>query len=412
MFITANNEKIVIKLGGSILSDPKNIEKASELIHKYFLNGKKVIVIISALKGATDNLLNIAKEVNPNISDSELASILAMGEKISARIFASMLSKKKIKTIVIDTESEYWPIITNDDYLNADPILEETKKLIKNKLEPLINKGFIPIICGFIGKNKKGEITTLGRGGSDTTAIIIGNCINAKEVLFIKDVGAIYSMDPKKVSNAKIVKNLSIDEAQILTSGGAKIIQSKALKYVKNGMIIKIMDLNGSELSKISSKENIDLRIEAFNKPILMITIISRKKFKEYRMEKLLNEIKKIGEIVLTSFDINSIIIYLAYKKSINKVLEKMHNLIIKKGFGKAMSTFEDLIMITIRGSAIETVPGIIDRIIHPLAEKKINIYGLVTISSSIRLFISKRDYENVYNSIKNILEVIKNEKS
>ncbi|MEM2083967.1 MAG: hypothetical protein QXV10_05585, partial [Nitrososphaerota archaeon] len=133
---------------------------------------------------------------------------------------------------------------------------------------------------------------------------------------------------------------------------------------------------------------------------------------KEYKMEKFLNEVKKIGEIVLTSFDINSIIIYLGYKKSINKILEKVHNLIIKKGFGKAMSTFEDLIMITIRGSAIETVPGLLDRIIHPLAEKKINIYGLVTISSSIRLFISKRDYENVYNSIKNILEVIKNEKS
>jgi aspartate kinase len=335
-----------------------------------------------------------------------------MGEKISARIFASILSNKKLKTIVIDTESEHWPIITDDDYLNANPILEETRKLIKNKLEPLINKGFIPIICGFIGKNKKGEITTLGRGGSDTTAILIGNFINAKEILFIKDVGAIYSMDPKKVSNAKIVKNLSINEAQILTSGGAKIIQAKALKYVKNGMIIKIMDLNGSELSKISSKENIDLRIELFDKPILMITIISGKKFKEYKMEKFLNEVKKIGEIVLTSYDINSIIIYLAYKKSISKILERMHNLIIKKGFGKAMSTFEDLIMITIRGSAIETVPGIIDRIIHPLAEKKINIYGLVTISSSIRLFISKKDYENVYNSIKNILEVIKNEKS
>lgn len=336
-----------------------------------------------------------------------------MGEKISARIFASALSKKKMKTIVIDTESKYWPIITDDNYLDANPILEETKILVKNKIEPLIKEGLIPIVCGFIGKNKKDEITTLGRGGSDTTAIIIGNCINAKEVLFVKDVGAIYSMDPKKVSNAKIVENLSIDEAQILTSGGAKIIQNKALKYANDKMIIKIVDLNGSELSTISSGKIHELEIDVFDKPILMITIVSRKDFRKFKIENFFNEVKKIGEIVLTSFDIKSIIIYLAYnKKSINKILEKIHNLIIKKRFGKAMSAFEDLVMVTIRGSAIETVPGIIDRIIHPLAEKKVNIYGLVTISSSIRLFISRKDYENSLNLIKNVLEVIKNEKS
>lgn len=335
-----------------------------------------------------------------------------MGEKISARIFSAALSNKKLKTIVIDTESKYWPIITDDNYLDANPILEETETLIKNNLEPLLNEGFIPIVCGFIGKNKKGEITTLGRGGSDTTAILIGNCINAKEVLFVKDVGAIFSIDPKKVSNAKIVKNLSIDEAYLLTSGGAKILQSKALKYVKNGMIIKIIDLSGSELSTISSGEIPELKIETFDKPISMLTIVFERKLQETSIESLINEIRKMNvEVVLTSFDLNSAILYLAYENSLNEILKKIHYLIIEKGLGKAMSIFEDLIMITIKGSAIETVPGIIDRIIHPLAERRINIYGLATISSSIRLFILKNDFENVLNLIKNVLEVIKNEK-
>lgn len=411
-FIAANNEKIVIKLGGSVLDNFENIEKASELIYKQFLNGKKIVIVISALKGVTDNLLNLAKKANPNISDAELASILSMGEKISARIFSAALSNKKLKTIVIDTESKYWPIITDDNYLDANPILEETETLIKNNLEPLLNEGYIPIVCGFIGKNKKGEITTLGRGGSDTTAILIGNFINAKEVLFIKDVGAIFSIDPKKVSNAKIVKNLSINEAYLLTSGGAKILQSKALKYVKNGMIIKIIDLSGSELSTISSGEIPELRIETFDKPISMLTIVFEKNIQETSIESLINEIRKMNvEVVLTSFDLNSAILYLAYENSLNEILKKVHYLIIEKGLGKAMSIFEDLIMITIRGSAIETVPGIIDRIIHPLAERKINIYGLATISSSIRLFILKNDFENVLNLIKNVLEVIKNEK-
>ncbi|MCP8315576.1 MAG: aspartate kinase, partial [archaeon] len=243
------NPIIVVKFGGSVLVNEENVKKAADMIKSEVEKGSRLVIVVSALKGQTDELLNLAKKAAPDASLSYLDEILAMGEKTSARIMSATLTSRGLDSYAIDTESPHWPIITDDKHGDADPLLNETLKAVEEKLIPIIESGKIPVICGFIGKSKVNKVTTMGRGGSDTTAVLLGSCLNAKEVVLVKDVGSILSADPSKVEGSVPIDILDPEEAYILTAGGAKILQAKALRYKKDDLIIRVISLENESLT-------------------------------------------------------------------------------------------------------------------------------------------------------------------
>ncbi|MFC1755409.1 aspartate kinase [Thermoproteota archaeon] len=398
---------IVIKFGGSVLKNDKTIRKSADMIFELYEKGLRPLVVVSALKGATDNLLTLTKTLNNDTSPEIMDQIISMGERTSAKLFSTALASKGLKPTIVDPEFENWPIITDDTHFDANPIYDDTKKEVLRKILPMLENGEVPVVCGFIGKTKKGKITTLGRGGTDTTAILLASCLNAKEIVLVKDVETVFSSDPDVVIGAVPLKNLNSEEAFLLSSGGAKFLHAKALHYNRSGVKIRISSLeNGSNTGTIIDGGIIDLMVEPSPNHVTMVTIIGDKVLNASQIRQLMIAINNIeGQVLSLTLDSKSTILYIANGKNLN---ENIHNIVMENKLGKAVSFFEDLRMILVKGSALETIPGLIQRVTQPLARKNINLYGLITISSSIRLFVSKKQVEKTLPLLRTALLAIK----
>ena len=392
---------IVLKFGGSVLESEDNLRKAAGLVEQQVRTGAKVVVVVSALRGETDRLLRMAKKIDANIAKPMLDDILSMGERTSARLFSAALATSGVKGKVIDPDSNLWPIVTDENYSDANPIYQQTKTLVQEKLEPLITDGYVPIVCGFVGMTTSGQITTMGRGGSDTTATLIGSCLGAKEVRLVKDVANVYSSDPALVKEPKPIEVLDSAEAQLLSAGGAKFLHSKSLRFQREGTRLRLSSLGSNEISGtvIDGKIEDDLLVERHQDPISMITIVGSELSSTGAVGAILEEARRSKwQLMAFTFDARSMILYAVDGKL---MVEKLHASIVGGGLAKAITSFEELVMITVRGSALETSRGLIQRVTQPLADENINIFGLVTMSSSIKIFLSKEQAERAISRIK-----------
>lgn len=278
---------IVMKFGGTSLANAERIKNVSEIIKTRL--EKKPIVVVSAVGGVTDILINAANEsvkgINPNkkveeiigihkkiIKELELSDeflidefirmhdvlngiylikeltprsedlISSFGEILSSKILTEFLNKENLPS----KQSNGWDvgIITDDKFTNAE-VLDETYKNINSRLEGI---DYIPIVTGFIAKNRKGEITTLGRGGSDYTASIIGAALNVDEIEIWTDVDGIKTADPRIVENAMQWEVISFNEASEMAFFGAKVLHPKTIKPAINKSIpVRILNTSNLE---------------------------------------------------------------------------------------------------------------------------------------------------------------------
>lgn len=390
---------IVLKFGGSVLHDEEGLSKAASVVLRCLEKGYGVCVVVSALRGVTDNLMNLAKKINPDTPPDLLDEVLSMGERTSVRLFTDALIAKRVDATFVDPSSEVWPMITDGRHLNANPLLKETRRLARNHLIPLIEKGKVPIICGFIGKTKDGKITTLGRGGSDTTAVVLGNALNSKEVILLKDVKTVFSSDPDKVRDPVPISELDSEEAWLLSAGGANFLQTKSLSYKADGVRIRITSLDDYAKGTVIEGGSMSLRLEVDRGPITMATVVGAK---GEGIEMLLGKLREAGgKVHSLTMDPKAIILYISRGK---ELMDLIHKESVKKGDGKAVSFFGGLCSITVRGSGLETSPGMIQRVTQPLAREGINVYGLVTISSSIKFFVDSRELDKALKLLKKAL--------
>ncbi len=405
------NNIIVVKFGGSILSSSEDIINAAKMVAAETRKGRGVVVVVSALKGATDQLLRLAEGATEgNISSAELDEILSMGERVAARLMATALNSVGVDSVVVDPYSEYWPIITNDHFGNANPLVQETKNAVNEKLAPLIEQRMVPVVCGFLGRTTEGQITTLGRGGSDTSAVLIGNCLEVKEVILVKDVEGVLTGDPDLVDSTVLIKSLDTEEVARLTSTGAKIIHPKALWFKSKDMEIQIVGFKNGDLSAvgtvITGSGLPELQVLVDENHVSMITIVGEEATKPEAVFSLLSAVSEVdGKILSVALEPLSLILYISDEDT-RKVVNSVHRRIREEGLGKAVSLFENLSMITVKGVNLETSPGILDSVTDLLGKAKINIFGVLTISSSIRVFVSWKEKEKATELIKTNLGV------
>jgi aspartate kinase len=227
-----SRRKIVVKFGGSSLADHEKLAKAVNAVSKEAKKGNRIAVVVSAMGKTTDILMNTMKNTaNGKLQKHELDDILAMGERTSVRVFAAALRTNNVQSCYLDPLDNRWPIITDAAFSNANPILNECTTRIQKHILPMVENGTVPVIAGFIGRTLDGKITTLGRGGSDTTAFILAEALQADEVALVTDADGIMSGDPKIVANPKTLPEIDVSTLVGLADSGAKFIHSKALKY-------------------------------------------------------------------------------------------------------------------------------------------------------------------------------------
>ncbi|MBC7131139.1 aspartate kinase, partial [Candidatus Bathyarchaeota archaeon] len=363
-------KRVVVKFGGGELSSGKAYHEAAKMIKEAEYN--EIVVVVSAMKGTTDNLVKCTTEIG-SVNDADYADIVSMGERTSARIFCSALKSVGVKATYFDPQQEQWPIITDSNFRDATPEMNETRRRVKKYLEPLLGE-YVPVVCGFIGKDKNGRITTLGRGGSDITATLLGNCLKADEVILVKNTNGVLSADPKIVPDAKPLDKITIEEMFSLAQGGAKIIHPEALKYKLPGQKLRVVRFPGSLTSGGTE-----------------IVGVFKNNPMEIRQHYGLSAITLIGEIspsnlnrILPVFDgrkifgmgtsRNSITIFVDSKNPVRVV-----NRICQLNCFKAVSLRENVAAIELISPNFVDSPGWVAKISGALAEKAINILEVVT---------------------------------
>lgn len=380
-------QTIVVKFGGSVLEDERSIGRAARLIKEAHARRVGVVVVVSAMKGVTDNLRSLSKGVNPDMDASLLDELLSSGEKTSARLVAAAFATQGLKPVVIDPDTPSWPVITDDMHQDANPLMDITREKVIQFLAPALERGEIPVVCGFLGRTRTGKMTTLGRGGSDTTAVVLGNCLGASEVVLIKDVDGVYTSDPDRVKNPLFIESLSGEEAEMLAAGGAKFLQLKALRYQPPGLKIRVTSLERLDAGTVIEGDVPDVQVEVTHLGVSMITVVG---IDPDRLDTTTTIAKAIREadasILALSLESTSAIFYVSGGA---RVLDEVHGVLIGGKLGKAVSSFDGLAMVSVKGKALETQPGLIQRITQPLARSGLNLYGIVTIQSSIQVFVS-----------------------
>ena len=278
---------IVAKFGGTSVGNGSRIKKAAQSVVNEYMKGNQVVVVVSAVNKTTDELIGLSNDaIGSSLTDKQKAEIMAMGELTSARVFSATIESLGVKSEFIDPYNELWPIITDSNSLEAKIDFSSTNKKI-NGIQELINQGIIPVICGFLGRGPSGEITTLGRGGSDISAFLIGHCLNANEVIIVTDVEGVMSTDPNKIEEAELLEEISVEEMRDLATHGAQVLHPHALKYKDPLISAKIINFNHGDLStrgtRITGPFEGDIlkSVSLYKDPISLIVLVGEAMLKK-----------------------------------------------------------------------------------------------------------------------------------
>lgn len=238
----------ILKFGGTSLNSDKKIETIIKIINEKLNKNEKLVVVVSAIgrapsSYATDTILSTIDSKYQESHKQETDLLMSCGETIASVIIASKLANKGLNTIPVTALK--MGIITDNNYGSATPIKYKPKYL-----KTLLKQNKIPIITGFQALTKDNHITTIGRGGSDTTATILADMLNASKIEIYTDVNGVYDKDPQKYKNAKFYEHLTYKNAQELSDSGAKIIHKNAIKYAQNKkipIIVRNINLNNKK---------------------------------------------------------------------------------------------------------------------------------------------------------------------
>jgi len=407
-----NRKRIVVKYGGSSLADHERILRAVTAVAEEAKKGTQIAVIVSAMGKTTDTLFNAAKNAsNGKVKKRELDEILAMGERTSIRIIAAALKAQGVNSRYVDPHDPEWPIITDDIFSDANPILDTCYERARQNVLPLVEKGVVPVIAGFVGRTKDNKVTTLGRGGSDTTAFILAKALEADELIMVTDAEGIMSADPKIIGNPKRIPEIDVNTLVGLADSGTKFIHRKALRYKASSVKVRVIKHSHGNLNAegtvIKGALSTELDIALANpSPALSITVVGKGVSEQPQVIKELTEtVKNLAELLGLSVNYDSMILYASENSNSNLLLEKVHEVILKHEETLAMSVRKQLAFLKIKGVDLEKTPGLTGRIAEALRLNAINIFGLMTITSSILLFVNWKEREKVIKLVRNALQ-------
>jgi aspartate kinase len=405
---------VVAKFGGSSLADGTRISKAAEVIAQESMKGKKIAVIVSAIGSTTDYLADITKQASNSgaISGNDIDDVLAMGERTSARIFSAALKTNGVKCCYFDPADPNWPIITDNKPTNANPILALCEKRIRKYVLPALRRQQVVVIPGFVGKNRKGSITTMGRGSSDVTALIIARALGAKQVVFVTDVDGIMTADPKLIKSAKKLDRIDVNALVDIADAGTKFIHRKALEYKDPKIDLRFVnhqscDLNSEGTTIYGSLQSKPMVEIGYSEPTMSITIVGNALSKSPQiLHEIIRQVKDSNIPILgMSIGYDSISVYLPENLA-EEILEPLHSVVINNSQTLTMAVRKNIAFVKVTGATLEETPGMLRKVSQALYSQKINTFGMFTIVSGVEIFVDVNDAERALTAIRASLKV------
>tara|TARA_B100000945_G_scaffold317292_1_gene319839 strand:+ start:189 stop:1400 length:1212 start_codon:yes stop_codon:yes gene_type:complete len=384
--------KKVLKFGGTSVGSIDRILHASKIISQEHKKGNKIIAVVSAMAGKTNELIEFSKTISQDFNKRELDVLLSSGEQVTSALLAGALCKVGIK-------AKSWlnwqiPILTEGEYNNSRIVNMHVEKIDK-----FLNLNGVAVIPGYQGISSEGDITTIGRGGSDATAVAIAKIFNADTCEIYTDVDGVYSTDPNKIPVAKKIDKITYEEMLELSSLGAKVMQSSA---VQTAMMYSIplqvrSTFTNRPGTKIFNNENIDYRKVvtgvAYSKDDAKITLqgvddkpgIAAEIFEPFsknniNVDMVIQNVSSDGKTTDLTFTIK--------REDLQRTLEiiKSNN----KIKSKEISYKNNVSKISIVGAGMVTTPGVTYKMFKALADEKINILAISTSEIKISVIIEE----------------------
>ena len=385
--------KIVIKFGGTSVGSIEKIIIAAKIVKKKLNKDNKIIVVVSAMAGKTNELVKQSEKISKKFNKRELDVLLASGEQVTSALLAGALNELKIKA------KSYmgWqiPILTDGDQNNSRIVNMHIEKI--NQF--LSSKG-VAIIPGFQGISKNGEITTIGRGGSDATAVAIAKIFKTDHCEIYTDVEGVYSTDPKKFPKAKKISKISYEEMLEMSSLGAKVMQSSA---VQTAMMFDIplhvrSTFSKNEGTKIFGSENIDYSktitgvtyskddakitlLGVQDKPGIAADIFEPLGKSLINVDMVIQNISPDGKKTDLTFTIK--------RNDLSKTIKLIKSNKRNVKF-QSISTDKKVSKVSIIGAGMITTPGITYKMFRALAQEKINILAISTSEIKISVIVNE----------------------
>ncbi len=394
--------KKVLKFGGTSVGTVERIQHVAKIIKKEHESGNQIIAVVSAMAGKTNELVDLSKKVSQNFNKRELDVLLSSGEQVSCALLAGAL--KDLGILAKSWLNWQIPILTEGDHTNSRIINMDVNKIN----EFLLNKG-IAVIPGFQGISKDGEITTIGRGGSDATAVAIAKLFDADSCEIFTDVDGVYSSDPNKIPVAKKIDKISYDEMLELSSVGAKVMQSSA---VQTAMMYDIplevrSTFTNRKGTKIFSQESIDYTKSvtgvAYSKDDAKITLthVEDKPGVAADIFEPLNKEQINVDMVIQSISSDNKttdITFTIKRNDLNrtkKILESNKNVKYQR-----LIHNDKVAKISIVGAGMVSTPGVTYKMFRGLADDGINILAIST--SEIKLSVIIQE-DKILNAVKKL---------
>ena len=385
---------IVKKFGGTSVADAERIEAVADNVEAEIQKGNRVTVVLSAMGKSTDDLIDLAKQINPDPDLREYDALVSTGEQISVALLAMALLKRGIKG---KSYTAYQlGIKTNSSHSRARILDVEVSKITSE-----LNNGVVPVITGFQGMNESGDITTLGRGGSDTTGVALAAALDADECQIYTDVDGIFTTDPRVYDKARLLKEVSFEEMLELSSSGAKVLQLRAVEYAsKFNLPIRVLSsFNEGEGTLVQEEKNI------MERPIVsgISSIDSEAKLTIRGVPdipgvaaKILSPISDAGievDVIVQNIGADNTT---DFTFTVNEDDTKQAEEILKKTSttlgGGLIDVDDDIAKISIVGRGMRAHAGVASKMFQALAKSEINISMITTSEIKISVVIKKSE--------------------
>ncbi|MFC6731232.1 MULTISPECIES: aspartate kinase [unclassified Haladaptatus] len=374
--------RVVAKFGGTSLGSGDRINRAADSIAAAVAAGHEIAVVASAMGSTTDDLL---EEITFEADDADRAEIVSMGERTSVRMLKAALSARGVDAKFLEPGSEEWPIIT-DEHGEVD--VEATKARAAELAKSM--EGVVPVITGFLAQDHTGKVTTLGRGGSDTTAVMLGKYTGADQVVIVTDVEGVMTGDPRVVEGARNVSQITVDELRDLSFRGAEVVAPSALTYKDENLDVRVVHYqHGDLLSGGTSIEGqfenlIDLR----ETQLACITVAGRSIRNEPGILATLSQTLAEAEINIDAVasGMDSVTFYIATDRAA-EAEKVLHQCVVDEELLSSVTVDDDIAVIRVTGGLMSQ-PGVVRDIISPLADAHISIHDVITSASSVGIFV------------------------
>lgn len=382
------------------MANADRVRNVASIVADTYKAGNDVVVVVSAQGDTTDDLLEKANEINPHASKRELDMLVTAGEQISASLLAMALEGMGMP--VISLLGWQMGMKTNSNYGNA-----RIKKIDSERLEAELNRKNIVVVAGFQGINKYEDITTLGRGGSDTTAVAIAAALKADACHIYTDVDGVYTADPRIVKNAKKLDEITYDEMLELATLGAQVLHNRSVEMAKKYNVnlevrSSLERVEGTVVKEAIKMEKMLIRGVAKDNNVTRVSIVGVPDTPgiAYKIFSLLSAKKINVDIILQSVgrDGTKDIVFTVAKDQTDETKQVLESSDI---LSDAKVSFDsEVTKLSIVGAGMETHPGVATKMFEALFEHDINIQMIATSEIKISVLIDKKDADRAVKAV------------